>query len=252
MKRAILGVVILMWLAPRPGHAVPIVTVSGPSPTAASAAEAAFLASLGTLTTESFEGFPVGYVPSSVTAVGAFSQIKAGDNNQACAPHCSDGLWVLDAPHSPEWGRYKVGEGSNWLDSNDSKQAEWVSSPLAAPTRLGFYLVDPNDAGGLMDLLIAVGGSNILFGDFLGGAFENGGIFYVTVFDPAGINSILFTSNHPNDGYGIDRFTIEEWSAVPEPSGILLLGTAVPEPSGILLLGTGLLLLFCWQRRQVS
>jgi hypothetical protein len=217
-------------------EAVPIVTVSGEGLAAANAAQTAFLSGLATSVTESFEGYTVGYYdPLVTTTVGTFSQVSPGDNEQYCTPHCSDGLWVLDATHSPPWGRFAT-DGSKWLDTNDSRVTKWDASPLPElPTQVGFFITDPDDAGGNFQILALNGLGDSVLADLLPHSQSNGTVFYVTISDPAGLSEFKILSNDHNDGLGIDEFTA---------------GNPVPEPGTLGLLGSGLLAAALRARRR--
>ena len=216
-------------------EAIPTVSVSPEGLSAANAAQAAFLAGLSSSTSESFESYSVAYFHTLPTPVGTFSQVLAGDDQPFCSPHCADGLWVLDAAHSPDWGRYAT-DGSKWLDTNDSRVTLWTAAPLPLPTRIGFFITDPDDAGGNFTLvaLNALGQSSGAI-DLVPDNQGNGRVFYVSISDPLGLKQFKIISNDPNDGLGIDRFTI---------------GSPVPEPGTLTLLGTGLLAAALRRRRR--
>jgi len=218
-------------------EAIPVVSVSAQGLAAANAAQAAFLAGLGTSTTESFESYAVAYYPALVTSVGTFSQVVAGNDEPLCSPHCSDGLWVLDAANSPAWGRFAT-DGDQWLDTNDSRETLWTAAPFPLPTRIGFFINDPDDAGGDFTLRAwnGVGGSSGLI-DLVPDNLSSGRVFYVTISDPQGLNEIRIFSNDPNDGLGIDEFTA---------------GNPVPEPGTLSLLGAGLFAAALRARRRRS
>lgn len=236
-RLALAGVTMLAVLstAERMANATTLST-SGEGLVAAGAAETAFLAGLASVTTESFEGFaaanPAVKPLSFLTSVGTFTQILAGIGGACGATTCT-GLAILSAATTPFSGRFAV-DGSNWLDSNDSREMTWSSAPLPLPTSLGFYITDPNDAGGRMDITTVDGGlTSTSFFDLFGSALGNGKVFYITIVDADRIASVKFISNDLADGYGLDRFSV---------------GEPIPEPGTLLLLGSGLAGLGFWGR----
>lgn len=203
--------------------AVPVLAISGQGNSAASAAEAAFLSSLGG--TEITETFERGYTPgvqattiNSILGVGAFTSVTPGTGG-ACdngSYNCADGLAVLNSSVSPFNGRFALSQ-PNWLDSMDAR--EMKISPTAGYNSMGFYMTDPNDAGGRF----SIGGVGFNFGDIFGSSLGNGKVFYISLFDADGLGDLSIFSNNSNDGYGLDNVTIGSVS-VPEPGTIALLG----------------------------
>lgn len=205
-------------------QAVPMLSVSGAGEAAAVAAEANFLAKLKSSTTEDFESFTAGPTSQSATistSVGDFTRNVAGiggscDNGGFT---CAGGVAILDAGTSPFNGRFPTpgaGPGNaNWLDSMDAQ--EMTFSVIPGNNAMGFYMTDPNDEGGRMD----VGGVSFSFADIFGSALSNGNVFYVTLVDEAGLGDVTFYSQDEADGYGIDGVTVGK---VPEPGTLALLG----------------------------
>jgi hypothetical protein len=205
-------------------HAYSTINVSAQGLAAATTAETSYLASLpGIYTTETFDGqaFVASNAvsfPSIATSVGTFSQVTAaGLNNVRNFP--ANGLKILDAATTPFSGRVSISR-PNWLDSNDSQEMSFVLGQYA--DTVGFYMTDPNDVNGLMKLNLADGNAlNISYADIFGGYQGNGAIFYISLYNSAGITSINFLANAVDDGYGIDNVTI---ATVPEPGSLALLG----------------------------
>ncbi|MDF0752152.1 PEP-CTERM sorting domain-containing protein [Marinobacter sp. 71-i] len=207
--------------------ATPVFSISAQGSTAAGQAETAFLASLdGGYLTEDFESgsyTPGAQAPliNSVAGVGSFSREVAGSGGlcDSGSYDCNAGLSILTAGTTPFGGRYSV-SGDNWLDSMDAK--EMKIAPAAGYNAMGFYMTDPNDAGGRF----SIGGVDFDFDDIFGSALGNGSIFYITLFDAAGLGNVSIFSNNPDDGYGLDDVSI----------GII----AVPEPGTLALFSLGL------------
>jgi hypothetical protein len=202
--------------------AVPVLTISGQGNAASAAAETAFLATLGgSQITETFDtaGYTAGaqsLTINSAAGVGSFTSVSQGSGG-ACdngGYSCSAGLAVLDASTTPFNGRFSVSP-DNWLDSMDATKMTF--SPTAGYNALGFFMTDPNDAGGRFD----IGGVGFNFTDVFGSAMGSGKIFYITLYDTAGLGDISIFSNDQGDGYGLDNVTIGSVS-VPEPGTLAL------------------------------
>lgn len=209
-------------------NAAPILSISGQGLVAAGTAESDFLATLdGGYLTETFDDNTF-YTPgaqsinvTSQAGVGSFTSVVAGFGGlcDSGSYDCDNGLAVLDLGVTPFNGRYSV-SGNNWLDSMDAK--EMSISPAVGHNAIGFYMTDPNDAGGRF----SIGGVDFDFDDIFGTALGNGKIFYITVFDAAGLGDISIFSNNPDDGYGLDEVTVGMVS-VPEPGSLALFGLGI-------------------------
>lgn len=201
-------------------QAAPVLKVSTQGEFASQNAEAAYLAALhsGSAVTETFEGFGAGHQNGSIaTSVGTFTQNVAGTGGE-CEPNCAGGVAVLDDLTSPFGGRFATPSGpgnNNWLDSFDSQVMTLSVEP--GYNSIGFYMTDPNDTGGRL----TVGGVTFTFDDIFASAKSDGGVFYISLYDEAGLGDIVFYANDEADGFGIDNVTI---GRVPEPGTLALLG----------------------------
>lgn len=228
------AVAALLILTAASAQAVPTLTFTSPSAntSAAVAEEGAFLAGLSPgYITETFEGYTAGtgttYDPLS-TPVGSFDQISTGSPTGACnVVNGCVGLAILSTATSPFSGRFAAPPGagnSNWLDSNDSPEMKFTLTP--GFRAVGFYLTDPNDAGGRMTITGRDGTTaSFTFGNIFGGSLASGYVSYLTIVDPVGVQEITFLSGAPGDGYGIDTVTVG--NPVPEPGTLLLVGGGV-------------------------
>jgi hypothetical protein len=211
-------------------HAGPITyTVSSTDP---GQAEDDFIATLapGYLTEDFESGFSAGQQALSFTTdVGAFTQLEEGTGG-LCDTTCGDGLKILDEGTSPFTGRFNTtpAPGSQWLDSFDSKKVEFI--PLLGINAIGFYITDPNDAGGRFSFQLASGATVELVTDIFGASLGSGKLFYLTFVSAEDITGLTIFANDSNDGYGIDDVTV---GRVPEPGTLALLGLG--------LLGAGLM-----------
>lgn len=208
--------IVLALLLPLSTQAAPILTVHA---TNLAQAEANFLATLDSQTTETFESFTPGARSATfTTAVGDFTQVAAGSGG-ACGSTCADGLGILVASNSPFSGRYNTTpQGNRWLDSFDSM--ETFFAPITGINAIGFYVTDPNDAGGRMSLQVDDGSSYVM-NNIFNTALSNGRAFYLTITSDTDITGITFLKDNRNDGFGIDDVTV---ARVPEPSSLALLG----------------------------
>lgn len=208
--------------------AAPILSISVQGGSTAAQAETDFLAGLsGGYLTETFDDNTF-YTPgdqaitiASQVGVGAFTSEEPGVGGlcDSGSYNCTRGLAVLDADTSPFTGRYSV-SGNNWLDSMDAK--ELSIGPAAGYNAMGFYMTDPNDSGGRF----SISGVEFDFNDIFGTSLGSGKIFYISIFDAAGLGSVSIFSNDPDDGYGLDNLTVGS-IAVPEPGTLALLGLGV-------------------------
>lgn len=193
------------------------------------AAENAFLAGLdaGSAITEDFEGFALGTQdnPFVSTLVGSFEMIVPGvgglcESHRNSVGDCDDGVAILSSANSPYSGRFNttVG-GTQWLDSFDAQ--ELLFTPVADINAIGFYITDPNDAGGRFDFRLSSGIVSVDFDDVFGSGLSNGRLFYLTFVSTEDITGLSIFSNNRDDGFGIDDVTV---GRVPEPGTLALLG----------------------------
>ena len=228
---SVLSMAVAATFAASAANASVVYNVSGPAAGDAEAAEQAFLAGLQDgYVTEDFEGFGAGTQQMSFdTAVGTFTGVTegAGGSCDNMGFSCDAGLAVLDDATSPFTGRFAMPAGennNNWLDSMDYRESLFTLNP--GYNSVGFFMTDPNDQGGIMDILLGDSTSyTVSIDDIFGGSQPNEGAFYLSFYSDQGIESLTFLSNDPNDGYGIDNVTVGNQSvSVPEPGTIALLG----------------------------
>lgn len=232
-------------------HAVPTLSVSPQGIAGSEQAESDFIDSLNTdfaIITETFEfkgGASDGFVAaedasdqqySISTTVGTFS-VYPGDPNDAndngdfgsggaCDNNnfsCDAGLAIFGADtNSPFGGRFPMPvetDNEQYLESMDVKKMTFNITG-GFYNSIGFYMTDPNDSGGRFDF----NGNGIEFDDIFDSSLPNGQVYYITLFDEAGINNFSIITNNSDDGYGIDSVTI---GRVPEPGTLALLGLGI-------------------------
>lgn len=212
-------------------QALPVINVSAEGGSAASAAESNFLAGLypGSAVTETFDSFTASATPSTpITAaastVGTFVQNTPGSGG-LCERNGCNGLLILDsntnsyANGGPGYsGRYAISD-YNWLDSNDSRLMTFNVKP--GYDAVGFYMTDPNDAGGNFSITTTDGTVTKDFGSVFAPNEPSGQVYYLSFSSNSNISNIVINSNASGDGYGIDNVTV---GSVPEPGTLALMG----------------------------
>ncbi|NGX16852.1 PEP-CTERM sorting domain-containing protein [Wenzhouxiangella sp. XN24] len=213
-------------------HAGPITyQISANDLTAAKNAELAFLSTLQAgYTTEDFEDVAdvddnTQYL-SIMTSVGEFVSEVPGTggacDNVSMGYDCDEGLAILngDPGTNPFSGRFNTTDpGNKWLDSFDAQK--FLFNVAAGNNAVGFFITDPNDAGGSFDFETTDGTFTLSIDDIFKGKLGNKGVFYVSFFSELDIESIRIVTNNGNDGFGVDDVTV---GRVPEPGTLALLG----------------------------
>ena len=238
MKLAVAGVVMSSAMLVSTANAVFMYNVSGPTEAEAEAGQTAFFNMLqtNTMVQEGFEGFTAGTQQDVFkTAVGKFEGLTpgfdstSGGGSGACDQmgySCDGGLAVLNEATSPFSGRFATPAGSdnnNWLDSMDYDVMRF--DVIGGKNAIGFFMTDPNDQGGRMDISLSSGESYEMdLIDIFGGSQANQSVFYLSFWSKYDFTSLTFTANNKNDGYGIDNVTV---ARVPEPATLGLLGAGL-------------------------
>ena len=238
MKCAAASLVMSSALLASNANAVFMYNVAGPDEASAIAGEQAFLGMLqsGSLVQEGFEGTLAGTQQTAfTTSVGTFTGVTpgfdsgSGGGSGACDDmgySCAGGLAVLNDATTPFSGRFAAPEGAennNWLDSMDYDVMRF--DVIGGKNAIGFFMTDPNDQGGRMDVGLSSGESHSLdLIDIFGGKESNQSVFYLSFWSEYDFTSLVFTANNKNDGYGIDNVTV---ARVPEPATLGLLGAGL-------------------------
>lgn len=241
-RQSALAMAIGTVMAVSSAHASLIWNVSGPGISTAETSEQNFLSTLqGGFVTEDFEGFTAGNQQNTYnTSVGDFDAGLAGSGGSCDSGgfSCNGGLAVLDGGTTPFNGRFPLPQdvdNDNWLDSMDYQTMKFTLN--SGYNAVGFFMTDPNDQGGLMDILFKDNTSySLSIDDIFGGAQSNQGAYYLSFRSDQDIASLNFTSNDHGDGYGIDNVTVGR--------------ARVPEPATVALMGLGLLGLAVSRRRR--
>lgn len=195
----------------------------------AKASQSAFLASLdpSSVVTEDFEGTAPGKVGTAFnTDAGLFELLEAGSGG-ACqnSGFGCDELAVFDSTFNQSSGpgyngRYNTTDGGdNWLDSNDARRFSFT--PTGGRNAVGFFITDPNDAGGRYDVTFANGTDASFQGNVFNGGLSNGKVYFLSFRSDQPITNIMIETNNRDDGFGIDDVTV---ARVPEPGTLALLG----------------------------
>lgn len=238
------SVAVASALAVSSAQATLIYNVSGPGQTAAEQGQQDFLDSLhaGTDVTEGFEGFASQTQQNTFnTAVGDFHAYAPAGQGQSCSAEsfeCDEGLGIVgmddydlmnadgsgDQDPDTFWGRFAmpVDENNNrYLDSLDHEQVKF--DLIEGKNAVGFFLTDPNDAGGILSIDMAGGGGfSATIDDILGGQQPNETSFFLSFYSfGQDIESLTLDMENATDGIGIDNVTV---GRVPEPGTLALLG----------------------------
>jgi hypothetical protein len=208
------------------GNGIPPTT-----PNLSLAARTSFVSALGTVGVENFESHAVGSPPPSLSFAGsgvtATATYAAGETiNNAV----DNGAFATSPTH--------------YLDSQGVRDDHLVfSSPVAG---IGFYVTDLSDGGSAPDQIsiiatLVVGGTQT-FTTSVTTSNSNGNVLFFGVVstDPSVLFSqveIVNTFTSEGDVHGLDDLTIgTAAAAVPEPSGLAILGLGLLGTSSVHLL----------------
>ncbi len=235
------GVVVATGLAVSSANASLMYSVSGPDDGDAIAGQQEFFDSTVNHVTEGFEGFTGSQQSGSFsTNVGTFSA-SGGASGQSCDYEdtfsCGRGLGIVDMNDTElvesdgkgaetYWGRSPKpdGEGNNvYLDSLDHEGMVFALNE--GFNAVGFFLTDPNDAGGRLDINVSGGDAfSEDIDDIIGGGQSDNTVWYLSFFSTSGDIESLTFSGTQGDGIGIDNVTT---ARVPEPGVMALLGVGL-------------------------
>jgi hypothetical protein len=196
------------------------------SPNLSLAARTSFVSALRTVGVENFESFGVGSRPASLSF--------AGSGVTATATYAA-GEAINNVPDN---GAFAT-SGTHYLDSQGVRDTHLVfSSPVAG---VGFYVTDLSDGGTAPDQISIVatlaGGGKQTFTTSVTTGNSNANVLFFGVVstDPSALFSeveILNTFTTEGDIHGIDDITVGLTAAVPEPSGLAMLGIGLAGLAG--------------------
>ncbi len=187
------------------------------------------------VTTETFTNpaFGVGsglnqgiYTNNWVSAVGTF--VMPSTVLPGTAPANNNRKKEFNLRNSERDGRFDTTPGvSGYLDSNDTTGLELIFAAALTPVRaVGFFMTDAGDAGANTTITLSNGKTLVV-----PAVQPNAGLRFVSYVADKGSNTtitkITWSTNRPNDGFGLDDFIVAQASPVPEPSSYAMMGGAM-------------------------